>query len=132
MRFVTTGTTDGRSFAAVVAHRRAGMPARRDGKRQMQTVAADERSRDGTSRWRRRRATLALLFEDGPALELTPAMDERTRQNRLRLQIHNELINSSVENIHAAPRYHRDGRARDVCLALTPPPLAAAIPGRHF
>jgi hypothetical protein len=93
-RYIASGATDGRSFAAVIAQLAVRGCIR--------VESANEKYRlsrlmsDGaveSSLAPEEKLTLALLFEDGPAIELSPAMDQRnTAQNgRYVFHIHEEL-----------------------------------------
>jgi predicted membrane protein DUF2207 len=94
VRYIASGVSDGRSFAAVIAELAVRGCLRvepSDGKYKLSRLMND-RSIEARLAPEEKR-TLALLFEDGPAIELTPAMDQRnTAQNgRYIFHIHEEL-----------------------------------------
>ena len=93
-RYMAKRTTDGRSFAAVIAQLAARGCIRVElagGKYKLSRLMSD-RATEGALAPEENR-TLELLFEDGSVIELSPAMDERnTAQNgRYIFQIHEEL-----------------------------------------
>ena len=83
VRFVVTTGSDGRSFAAVIAALACRGCLRvepQSGKYQLARMMSDRAAESKLAPEEKR--VLALLFEDGPVLELTPAMDRRnTAQN---------------------------------------------------
>lgn len=94
VRFVAYGTTDGRSFAAVIAQlARHGClrvePV--DGKYRLARLMSDRASEATLAPEELR--VLRLLFSDGPEIVLSPSLDERnTAQNGLYVNaIHEEL-----------------------------------------
>lgn len=93
-RYIATGTTDGRSFAAVLAQlafRGCLRVEPVNGKCRLSRLMSDRAVEAGLAPEEKR--LLAVLFEDGPAIELSPAMDQRnTAQNgRYLFHIHEEL-----------------------------------------
>ena len=93
-RFIASGTTDGRSFAAVIAQlavRGCLRVESMNGKYKLSRLMSD-RATDSSLAAEEGR-TLGLLFEDGPVIQLSPAMDQRnTAQNgRYVFHIHEEL-----------------------------------------
>jgi Predicted membrane protein (DUF2207) len=94
VRYVVTGTTDGRSFAAVIAQLAVRGSIRvesADGKYKLSRLVGDRATEDALAP--EEKLVLALLFEDGPAIELSGGMDQRnTAQNgRYVFHIHEEL-----------------------------------------
>lgn len=94
MRYVDKGTTDGRSFAAVLAQLAVRgcirvEPANR--KYNFSRLMSDAATNDSLAPEEKR--VLRILFSDGPEVELSPAMDQRnTGQNALYVAaIHDEL-----------------------------------------
>jgi hypothetical protein len=83
VRYAVTTGSDGRSFAAVIAALATHSCLRvepQDGKYKLSRLMSD-RATEATLAPEERRA-LGMLFEDGPEIELTPAMDQRnTAQN---------------------------------------------------
>ncbi len=83
VRFIVTTGSDGRSFAAVIAALACRGCLRvepRNGAYKLSRMMSDRAAESKLAPEEQR--VLALLFEDGPVLELTPAMDERnTAQN---------------------------------------------------
>lgn len=94
VRYISAGTTDGRSFAAVIAQLalRGCLRVEPDGAKYKLSRLMSDRAAESALAPEEKRV-LALLFEDGPVIELSPAMDERnTAQNgRYVLHIHEEL-----------------------------------------
>lgn len=93
-RFIAVGTTDGRSFAAVIAQLAVRGCLRVEslgGKYKLSRLMSDRATETLLAPEEKR--ALAVLFEDGPVLELSGAMDQRnTAQNgRYVSDIHNEL-----------------------------------------
>jgi len=93
-RYMVAGVTDGRTFAAVIAQLAARgclRVERSDGNYKLSRLMSDRATEAALAPEEKR--TLDLLFEDGPAIELSPAMDERnTAQNgRYLSHIHEEL-----------------------------------------
>jgi len=93
-RFIASGTTDGRSFAAVIAQlaiRRCLRVESEDGKYKLSRLMSDRSTESALAPEEKR--VLTLLFEDGPVIELSGAMDQRnTAQNgRYVFHIHEEL-----------------------------------------
>jgi len=94
VRFVGAGVTDGRSFAAVIAQLALRGCLRIEpaaGKYKLSRLMSDRATESALAPEEKR--VLALLFEDGPVTELSPAMDQRnTVQNgRYVFHIHEEL-----------------------------------------
>jgi len=94
MRYIVAGTTDGRSFAAVIAQlavRGCLRVESEDGKYKLSRLMSD-RATESTLAPEEKRA-LALLFEDGPAIELSGAMDQHNaaQNGRYVFHIHEEL-----------------------------------------
>jgi hypothetical protein len=94
VRYISSGTTDGRSFAAVIAQlavRGCIRVESADAKYKLSRLMSDRATESALAPEEKR--VLALLFEDGPAIELSPAMDQRnTAQNgRYVFHIHQEL-----------------------------------------
>lgn len=94
VRFIAAGVTDGRSFAAVIAELAVRGCLRVepiDGKYKLSRLMGDRAIEAKLAP--EEQCVLALLFEDGPVIELTPAMDQRnTAQNgRYIFHIHEEL-----------------------------------------
>jgi hypothetical protein len=83
VRFVVTTGSDGRSFAAVIAAlawRGCLRVEPQNGKYKLSRLMSDRATEAQLAPEEQR--VLTLLFEDGPVLELTPAMDQRnTAQN---------------------------------------------------
>lgn len=93
-RYILSGVSDGRSFAAVIAELAVRGCLRvepADGKYKLSRLMGDRATEANLAPEEKR--TLALLFEDGPVIELSPAMDQRnTAQNgRYIFHIHEEL-----------------------------------------
>ncbi len=94
VRYIASGVTDGRSFAAVIAELAVRGCLRvepTNGKYKLSRLLGDRVTEAKLAPEEKR--VLALLFEDGPVIELTPAMDQRnTAQNgRYIFHIHQEL-----------------------------------------
>jgi len=94
IRYIASGTTDGRTFAAVIAQLAVRGCLRVEpvnGKYKISRLMSDRTTESMLAPEEKR--CLGLLFEDGPAIELSPAMDERdTAQNgRYVFHIHEEL-----------------------------------------
>ena len=93
-RYIASGTTDGRSFAAVIAQLAVRGCIRVESmneKYKLSRLMSDRGTEAALAPEELR--VLSLLFEDGPAIELTPAIDQRnTAQNgRYVFHIHEEL-----------------------------------------
>jgi hypothetical protein len=93
-RYIASGTTDGRSFATVIAQLavRGCLRVEPDsGKYRLSRLMTDRATESALAPEEKR--ALALLFEDGPVIELSPALDQRnTAQNsRYVFHIHEEL-----------------------------------------
>jgi Predicted membrane protein (DUF2207) len=94
VRYIATGVTDGRSFAAVIAQLslrgclRIESAAR---KYKLSRLMSDRTAESALAPEEKR--VLALLFEDGPVIELSPAMDQRNsaQNSRYVFHIHEEL-----------------------------------------
>ena len=83
VRYVVTTGSDGRSFAAVIAELAARGCLRvepQDGKYKLSRMMSDRATEAKLAAEEKR--ILSMLFEDGPTIELTPALDQRnTAQN---------------------------------------------------
>src|SRR6266849_732095 len=83
VRYAVTTGSDGRSFAAVIAalaSRGCLRAEPRDGKYKLSRMMSDRATEAKLAPEEKR--VLTMLFEDGPEMELTPAMDQRnTAQN---------------------------------------------------
>ena len=83
VRYIVTTGSDGRSFAAVIAALAESGCLRvepRDGKYKLSRMMSDRATE--TKLAPEEQCVLKMLFEDGPEIELTPAMDQRnTAQN---------------------------------------------------
>jgi hypothetical protein len=93
-RYIATGTTDGRSFAAVIAQlavRRCLRVECSNGTYKLSRLMSDRATESALAPEENR--ILAFLFEDGPNIEFTSAMDERTtaQNSRYISHIHDEL-----------------------------------------
>jgi Predicted membrane protein (DUF2207) len=93
-RYIVSGTTDGRSFAAVIAQLAVCGCLRVesvDGKYKLSRLMSDRATESALAPEEKR--TLALLFEDGPVIELSGAMDQRNaaQNGRYVFHIHEEL-----------------------------------------
>ena len=94
VRFITSGTTDGRSFVAVIAQlavRGCLRVERLNGKYKLSRLMSDRATEASLAP--EELQTLKLLFEDQPEIELTGAMDERNaaQNGRYVAAIHREL-----------------------------------------
>ena len=94
IRYIASGTTDGRTFAALIAQLATRGCLRVEsvnGKIKLSQLLSDRAMRSALAPEEKR--CLGLLFEDDPTVELSPAMDERdTAQNsRYIFHIHEEL-----------------------------------------
>lgn len=94
LRFIVTGTTDGRSFAAVIAQLAVRACLRVEvegGKFKFSRLMSDRAAESALAPEEKR--ILSLLFEDGPTIVLTSALDQRNQaQNgRYVFHIHQEL-----------------------------------------
>lgn len=94
IRYIASGTTDGRSFAAVIAQlavRGCLRVEAANGKYKFSQLMSDRATQAALAPEEAR--CLGLLFEDGPTVELTPAMDERNaaQNGRYVFHIHEEL-----------------------------------------
>ena len=94
VRYIASGITDGRTFAAVIAQLAASGCLRvesANGKIKLSQLMSDHATQSALAP--EEAACLRLLFEDGPAIELSAAMDQRdTAQNgRYVFHIHEEL-----------------------------------------
>jgi hypothetical protein len=93
-RYIASGTTDGRSFAAVIAQLAVHGCIRvesENGKYRLSRLMSDRVTEAALAP--EEKFILALLFEDGPEIVLTGAMDERNaaRNGRYVVHIHDEL-----------------------------------------
>jgi hypothetical protein len=94
VRYIAAGTTDGHSFAAVIAELAVRGCLRvepMNGNYKLSRLLSDRAAEAALAAEEKR--ILGLLFEDGPTIELSPAMDQRnTAQNGLYINaIHEEL-----------------------------------------
>jgi hypothetical protein len=94
VRFLTTGTTDGRSFAAVVAQlalRGCLRVESENGKYKLSRLMSDSATESSLAP--EESITLGALFEGGPSIELSPALDQRNQAQNWRFvfHIHQEL-----------------------------------------
>jgi hypothetical protein len=94
VRYIASGMTDGRSFAAVIAElaRRGCLRVEPcDGKYKLSRLMSDRATESLLAPEEKR--TLAVLFEDGPVIELSGAMDQRNaaQNGRYVMHIHEEL-----------------------------------------
>jgi len=94
VRYIAAGTTDGRSFAAVIAQLAVRGCLRvepMNGKYRLSRLLSDRAAEAALAPEEKR--VLGLLFGDGPTIELSPAMDQRnSAQNGLYISsIHEEL-----------------------------------------
>ena len=93
-RYIASGTTDGRSFAAVIAQlavRGCLRVESENGKYKLSRLMSDRATESALAPEEKR--ALALLFEDGPTIELCGAMDQRNsaQNGRYVFHIHEEL-----------------------------------------
>jgi Predicted membrane protein (DUF2207) len=93
-RYIASGTTDGRSFAAVIAQlavRGCLRVESENGKYKLSRLMSDRATESALAPEEKR--ALALLFEDGATIELSPAMDQRNsaQNGRYVFHIHEEL-----------------------------------------
>lgn len=94
IRFIATGTTDGRSFAAVIAQLAVRGCLRiepQNGKYKLSRLMSDRATESSLAPEEKR--ALAVLFEDGPEIELSAAFDQRNQAQNGRYvnHIHEEL-----------------------------------------
>jgi hypothetical protein len=94
VRFLTTGTTDGRSFAAVIAQlalRGCLRVESENGKYKLSRLMSDRTAESSLAP--EETVTLAALFEDGPSIEFSPGLDQRNQAQNARyvFHIHQEL-----------------------------------------
>jgi Predicted membrane protein (DUF2207) C-terminal domain/Predicted membrane protein (DUF2207) N-terminal domain len=94
VRYVASGTTDGCSFAAVIAQLAVRGCIRVEpvnGKYKLSRLMSDRATEVALASEEKR--ILSLLFEDGPVIELSPALDERNaaQNSRYVFHIHQEL-----------------------------------------
>jgi hypothetical protein len=94
VRFLTTGTTDGRSFAAVIAQlalRGCLRVESENGKYKLSRLMSDGATESSLAP--EETVTLGALFEGGPSIEFSPGLDQRNQaQNgRFVFHIHQEL-----------------------------------------
>lgn len=94
VRYVASGTTDGRSFAAVIAQLAVRGCLRvepGDGKYKLSRLMSDPATESALSAEEKR--TLSLLFEDGPVIELSTSMNQHdsAQNGRYVFHIHEEL-----------------------------------------
>jgi len=93
-RYIATGVTDGRTFAAVIAQLAVHGCIRvesENGKYKLSRLMSDRATESALAP--EEKTILALLFEDGPVFEVSPAKDERTtgQHSRYIWHIHQEL-----------------------------------------
>ncbi len=93
-RFIASGTTDGRSFAAVIAQLAVCGCLRvesENGKYKLSRLMSDRATESALAPEEKR--VLTQLFADGPTIELIGAMDQRiaAQNSRYVSDIHNEL-----------------------------------------
>jgi hypothetical protein len=93
-RYIAKGTTDGRSFAAVIAQLAVRGCLRVElgnGKYKLSRLMSDRATDSALASEERR--VLELLFEDGPTIELSGSLDERNtaHNGRYLFHIHEEL-----------------------------------------
>ena len=93
-RYIATGTTDGRTFAAVIAQLAVHGCIRvesENGKYRLSRLMSDRSAEAALAP--EEKFILALLFEDGPEIVLSGAMDQRNvaQNNRYVAHIHDEL-----------------------------------------
>jgi predicted membrane protein DUF2207 len=93
-RYMTKGITDGRSLAAVIAQlavRGCLRVESSNGVYKLSRLMSDRPTESALAPEEKR--TLAVLFEGGPAIELSPAMDQRNsaQNSRYIFDIHEEL-----------------------------------------
>jgi len=93
-RYIASGTTDGRSFAAVIAQLAIRGCIRVESvneKYRLSRLMGDRAAESALAPEEKR--VLAVLFEDGPAIELSSAVDERNsaQNGRYIFHIHEEL-----------------------------------------
>ena len=93
-RYIASGTTDGRSFAAVIAQLAVHGCIRvesENGKYKLSRLMSDRAAEAALAP--EEKFVLALLFEDGPEIVLSGAMDERNaaQNGRYVSHIHDEL-----------------------------------------
>jgi Predicted membrane protein (DUF2207) N-terminal domain/Predicted membrane protein (DUF2207) C-terminal domain len=94
VRYIAAGTTDGRSFAAVIAElafRGCLRVEPLNGKYKLSRLMSDRAAESALAPEEKR--LLGLLFEDGPVIELSPAMDQRNaaQNGRYVFHLHEEL-----------------------------------------
>jgi hypothetical protein len=94
VRFIAYGRTDGRSFAAVIAHlavRGCLRVESENGRYKLSRLMSDRAAESSLAP--EEKNILSTLFEDGPTIELSGSMDQRsTAQNgRYVFHIHQEL-----------------------------------------
>jgi hypothetical protein len=94
VRFLTSTGSDGRSFAAVIAQLAVRGCVRvepEDGKYKISRLLSDRRVEASLAPEERR--VLAMLFEDGPVIEMTPLLEQRhtAQQGRYVFHIQEEL-----------------------------------------
>jgi hypothetical protein len=93
-RYIASGTTDGRSFAAVIAQlavRGCLRVESENGKYKLSRLMSDRATESSLAS--EEKGALGLLFEDGPVIELSGAMDQRNaaQNGRYVFHIHEEL-----------------------------------------
>jgi hypothetical protein len=94
VRYIASGTTDGRSFAAIIAQLAVRGCIRVESvndKYKLSRLMSDRATESALAPEEKR--VLTLLFEDGPSIELSPAMDQRNsaQNGRYVFHIHEEL-----------------------------------------
>jgi hypothetical protein len=106
-RYIASGTTDGRSFAAIIAQlavRGCLRVESENGKYKLSRLMSDRATESALAPEEKR--VLALLFEEGPAIELSGSMDQRNaaQNGRYVFHIHEELtkdLGSKYFNRHS-------------------------------
>jgi len=94
VRYIVSGTSDGRSFAAVIAQLAVRGCLRvepTNGKYKLSRLMSDQAAESALAPEEKR--VLDMLFEDGPVIELSPAMDQlnAAQNGRYVFGIHEEL-----------------------------------------
>jgi hypothetical protein len=130
-RYIASGATDGRSFAAVIAQLAVRKCVRVEivnGKFRLSRLMTDRASVASLAPEEKRIFT--MLFEDGPVMEINPAMDERAnaQNSRYITKLHQELA-KQLGNKYFTP--HTDIILFGVLFTfLAAMPMALAARGR--
>jgi hypothetical protein len=132
VRYATTTGSDGRSFAAVIAAlatRRCLSVEPQDGKYKLSRLMSDRAMEAKLAPEEMR--VLGMLFEDGPVIELTPAMDQRnTAQNTRYVFAIQQELSARMDGLYFTK--HSGVIAIGVLATfLAAPLLAATAQGRH-